>query len=59
MALGYETIREIERQEIVRAREIWATNATAFFSRCTPASVEGVEMLEAIFAGHYEGKEAA
>ena len=24
MALGYETIREIERQEIVRAREIWA-----------------------------------
>jgi iron complex transport system substrate-binding protein len=40
------------------AREVWATNATAFFSRCTPASVDGVEMLEAIFAGNYEGKEA-
>lgn len=26
MALGYETIREIERQEIARSREIWANN---------------------------------
>src|SRR5205823_2029566 len=26
MALGYETIREIEREEIIRAREIWANN---------------------------------
>ena len=26
MALGYETIREIERQEIERSREIWANN---------------------------------
>ena len=26
MALGYETIREIEREEIVRSREIWASN---------------------------------
>ena len=26
MALGYETIREIEREEIARSREIWASN---------------------------------
>src|SRR5882757_7567711 len=26
MPLGYETIREIEREEIVRSREIWANN---------------------------------
>ncbi len=26
MALGYETIREIERQEILRSRDIWANN---------------------------------
>lgn len=26
MALGYEVIQEIERQEIVRSRDIWASN---------------------------------
>jgi large subunit ribosomal protein L19 len=26
MALGYETIREIEREEMARSREIWASN---------------------------------
>jgi iron complex transport system substrate-binding protein len=30
------------------AREIWATNATALFSRCTPATIRGVEVLAAI-----------
>jgi iron complex transport system substrate-binding protein len=30
------------------AREIWATNATALFSRCTPATVRGIEVLAGI-----------
>ncbi|HEX8465793.1 MAG TPA: ABC transporter substrate-binding protein [Abditibacterium sp.] len=33
------------------AREIWATNATALFSRCTPATIRGVEVLAAILHG--------
>lgn len=32
----------------VHAREIWATNATALFSRCTPATVRGVEVVAGI-----------
>jgi iron complex transport system substrate-binding protein len=33
------------------AKEIWATNATALFSRCTPATIRGVEVLAGIFHG--------
>ncbi len=33
------------------AREIWATNATALFSRCTPATVRGIEVLAAMIHG--------
>ncbi len=62
---GYDLNQTIEQGRTIEvelcstgAREIWATNATALFSRCTPASVEGAETLEAIFAGHYRGKEA-
>ena len=36
------------------AREVWATNATALFSRCTPATVRGIEVLAGIFHGAFE-----
>lgn len=42
--------REIESElTSLGAREIWATNATALFSRCTSATVRGVEVLASIF----------
>ncbi|PQV62961.1 iron complex transport system substrate-binding protein [Abditibacterium utsteinense] len=53
--------REIEGElASVGAREIWATNATALFSRCTPATIRGVEVLAFIFCriGEIEGEEA-
>jgi len=63
---GYDLEQTIRQAHLIRcqleslgAREIWATNATALFSRCTPASVAGVEMLAAVFAGVYQGTEAA
>lgn len=44
--------REIEGElASIGAREIWATNATALFSRCTPATIRGVEVLAFIFCG--------
>ena len=44
--------REIEEElASLNAREIWATNATALFSRCTPATIRGVEVLAAILHG--------
>ncbi len=33
------------------ARGIWASNATALFSRCTPATIRGVEVLAHILHG--------
>ena len=62
---GYDLKQTIEQGRTIEnelrstdVSQVWATNATAFFSRCTPASVDGVEMLAAIFAGDYEGEEA-
>jgi len=62
---GYDLEQTLEQAQVIRfqleslgASEIWATNATALFSRCTPASVAGVEMLAEIFAGRYCGTEA-
>lgn len=53
---GYDLEQTIEQGQVIRpqldslgAREVWATNATALFSRCTPASVRGVEVLAGIF----------
>jgi iron complex transport system substrate-binding protein len=44
--------REIEGElASIGAREVWAVNATALFSRCTPATIRGVEVLAAIFHG--------
>ncbi|HEX9997236.1 MAG TPA: ABC transporter substrate-binding protein [Abditibacterium sp.] len=44
--------REIEGELLsLGAREIWATNATTLFSRCTPATIRGIEVLAAIFGG--------
>lgn len=62
---GYDLNQTLEQGRAIKAllrstgaREVWATNATALFSRCTPASVDGAELLETIFAGKYHGKEA-
>jgi hypothetical protein len=30
--------------------QVWATNATALFSRCTPATIRGVEVVAGILA---------
>ncbi|RYG68178.1 hypothetical protein EON80_12180 [bacterium] len=35
----------------INAKEIWATNATALFSRCTPATIRGIEVLAHILHG--------
>ncbi len=44
--------REIEKElRSLGAKQIWATNATALFSRCTPATIRGVEVLASIFHG--------
>jgi len=62
---GYNLEQTLQQAQVIRsqleslsASEIWATNATALFSRCTPASVAGVEMLAQIFAGTYQGRDA-
>ena len=49
LAQGRELIQRPEIQQMpAAANQIWATNATALFSRCTPASVRGVEVLAGI-----------
>lgn len=52
---GYDLNQTIEQGRAIEdelrstgAREIWATDATALFSRCTPASVRAVEVLAGI-----------
>ncbi|BCM93803.1 hypothetical protein IAD21_05694 [Abditibacteriota bacterium] len=49
---GYDLEQTLEQGHAIQnelrslnARVIWATNATALFSRCTPASVRGVEIV--------------
>ena len=44
----------LPRLHEIGAREVWATNATALFSRCTPATVRGVEVLAGIFHGAFK-----
>lgn len=39
------------------ARAVWATNATALFSRCTPASVRAVEILAGMLWEDFEAPE--
>ena len=38
----------------IGARQVWATDATALFSRCTPATIRGIEVLAGVFHGAYE-----
>jgi iron complex transport system substrate-binding protein len=33
--------------------QIWATNATALFSRCTPATIRGIEVVAGILGGNF------
>ena len=58
---GYELNQTLEqgrellpRLKQIGAREVWATDATALFSRCTPATIRGVEVLAGIFHGAFE-----
>ena len=44
----------LPRLKQIGARQVWATDATALFSRCTPATVRGVEVLAGIFHGAFE-----
>ena len=39
----------LPRLKALGAKQVWVTDATALFSRCTPASVRGVEVLAGIF----------
>ncbi len=52
---GYDLQQTLEQGRAIEeelrstgAQQIWATNATALFSRCTSASVRGVEVLAGI-----------
>ncbi len=52
---GYDLEQTLEQGRTIEAflrstgaREVWATDATALFSRCTPASVRAVEMVAGI-----------
>ncbi len=58
---GYDLTQTMEqgrellpRLKQIGAREVWATNATALFSRCTPATIRGIEVLASIFHGAFE-----
>ncbi len=51
MEQGRELLPKLKE---IGAREVWATNATALFSRCTPATIRGVEVLAGIFHGAFE-----
>ena len=44
----------LPRLESIGARQVWATDATALFSRCTPASVRGAEVLAGLFHRAFE-----
>ena len=48
IAQGHELLPKFKE---IGAREVWATNATALFSRCTPATIRGIEVLAGIFHG--------
>ena len=58
---GYDLNQTIEqgrellpKLKSIGAREVWATDATALYSRCTPATVRGVEVLAGIFGANYQ-----
>ena len=57
---GYDLAQTMEqgrellpRLRAIGAREVWATDATALFSRCTPATVRGIEVLAGLFHGAF------
>ena len=58
---GYDLEQTLEqgrellpRLKALGVRQIWATDATALFSRCTPATVRGIEVLAGFFHGVFE-----
>ena len=57
VAQGRELLPKLKQ---IGARQVWATDATALFSRCTPATVRGVEVLAGLFHGavEFDGAEA-
>ena len=44
----------LPKLQALGAQQVWATDATALFSRCTPATIRGVEVLAGIFHGAFE-----
>ena len=44
----------LPRLKSIGARQVWATDATALFSRCTPATVRGIEVLAGLLHGAFE-----
>ena len=48
----------LPRLQQIGAREVWATNATALFSRCTPATIRGIEVLAGLFHGAFKVEES-
>ena len=54
LAQTMEQARELlPKFQAIGAREVWATDATALFSRCTPATIRGIEVLAGIFHGAF------
>lgn len=58
---GYDLSQTLAQAESIEgelrslgARQVWATNATALFSRCTPATLRGIEVCAAILHGSGE-----
>ena len=51
MEQGRELLPKLKAMGV---KQVWATDATALFSRCTPATVRGVEVLAGIFHGAFE-----
>ena len=55
MAQGRELLPRLKQ---IGAQQVWATNATALFSRCTPTTIRGVEVLAGLFHGAYRVEES-
>ena len=52
---GRELLPQLKQ---IGARQVWATDATALFSRCTPATIRGVEVLAGIFHDAFRVEES-
>ena len=51
LAQGRELLPRLQAMGVT---QVWVTDATALFSRCTPATVRGIEVLAGLFHGAFE-----